>query len=116
MLTAHGSTLTCVGVDGLSVVDRGQSRTQDSHRSPIAGLDGHRQILPEPARPVGTPRSNDGIDAGTPRRPLAIFGNDHLPPVRLEGGERGLDRDLHLSGRRRRGTGGWVDRLMTNQE
>jgi len=31
---------------------------------------------------------------------------------RIEGGERGLDRDLHLPGRGRRGSGGRIDRAM----
>jgi hypothetical protein len=36
-------------------------------------------------------RSDHGIDAGTGHRPRTVIGDDQLPPVRIEGGERGLD-------------------------
>src|SRR5215216_4946658 len=41
-------------------------------------------------------RSDHRIDAGTGHRPRTLIGDDRLPLARIEGGERGLDRDLHL--------------------
>ncbi len=61
-------------------------------------------------------RPDHGIDAAAGHRPRTVIGDDQLPPTRIEGGERGLERDLHLPGRGRRRSGGRVDRAMANQE
>jgi hypothetical protein len=61
-------------------------------------------------------RSDHGIDAGARHRPRTVTGDDQFPPVRIEGGESCLDRDLHRPSRGRRRSSGRVDRAMANQE
>jgi hypothetical protein len=63
-----------------------------------------------------TARAYHGVDAGAGRRPRTILGDDEFPTAGIERGDRRFDRDLHLAGRGRCGSGGRVDRAVPDQK
>lgn len=61
-------------------------------------------------------RPDHGIDAGSRLSSRAVFGDEELPIIRVEGGARLRDGDLDLAGGGRRCAGGRVDRAMADHE
>lgn len=60
--------------------------------------------------------ADDGVDAGPGDGPWAVLCEEQCPAVGIERFNRGVDRDLELTGGRRFGPGPGVDRAAAEKK
>jgi hypothetical protein len=99
-----------------------RTKTSSDRRHSSRGLCCSRSCVPVPndddraATSGEASRADDGVDAGAGHSARAVLGDDELPAGGVERSDRLVDGDLHLTGRGSCGSGGRVDRAVTDQE